>query len=658
MGWWEDLRPGGQRPAFTVRVHVYALQHAPCLMPGPRATPATWQCCGGTPASRPGRFTRTQIGITAWLQIACAVNFRQLGHVLTDAARAPAPHLVRQGVVRQLVAELHSRRQLLSLKLLSDVTSSLLVLLPALHAAKQPPLITPQQAADLAAVLPTQTAATLRIDRLASALVPVCQAYDAMLQLLKATTPASNTKARARLVLPLQASLNASVLGHEDAPKVIRQADMATLALAAQVAVRYQLAGGTAVPHSFLDAVQRRVDQLVAAAGGGAAAAAVEATEEAGSQAGASSRESGSKGEAAKGGRGGPGGRSGGDGGRGKGRGRGKSDEGARSSAAPGAGVKGGGDGGDDLAAPLDVKSLALILVTVCRALTAGATAQQGVKVKAGDGEEKGDPLTEALLAAIKIPNTSPAPKAPPVAKGKEKGKEKDKAVEGKGDKGVRAWLVRNAVAVMRCDGGEAAAQQHEALRQKLRAAEDRLAQLSPQFEAVAKQRRAAKRLHKQQLGAESEEADGGSGSDGGSGRDERAVGEDGKGRKVVAGGRAAGKEEADGEADEGGAGGGLAAEWKQLLRQQVKFRNEVAEIKEELRALGPMPGAPLDRALLVLMAKEVAVVAREVAGGGVGPLLEQLVVQRRKEMSAQELVAVGCGAGCGVWDLGKHDCG
>ncbi len=209
--------------------------------------------------------------------------------------------------MRSLVSELHGLRETLTLEHLSAVASSLVVLLPLLEAhggeaaaEVQGALVTeaeaqedghevqgeqprsscsPQQARELVAALPELVAGIVSRQELSAVLVPVCQAYGSMLQLLQLThadVQRQQPDALTHDVKALHASLSRTVLC---APRLARQlghVGMADLDAAVQVAVQYRFAlpaGILSVPASFWEAVRKRVDELTWAAREGAAVA-------------------------------------------------------------------------------------------------------------------------------------------------------------------------------------------------------------------------------------------------------------------------------------------------------------------------------------------------------------------------------------------------
>ncbi len=209
--------------------------------------------------------------------------------------------------MRSLVSELHGLRETLSLEHLTAVASSLVVLLPLLEAhsgevaweAQGAPAMeadgrdgqevvqgeqprsscSPQQARELVAALPELVAGIVSRQELSAVLVPVCQAYGSMLQLLQLThadVQRQQPDALTHDVKALHASLSRTVLC---APRLARQlghVGMADLDAAVQVAVQYRFAlpaGILSVPASFWEAVRKRVDELVWAAREGAAVA-------------------------------------------------------------------------------------------------------------------------------------------------------------------------------------------------------------------------------------------------------------------------------------------------------------------------------------------------------------------------------------------------
>ncbi len=213
--------------------------------------------------------------------------------------------------MRSLVSELHGVRETLTLEHLSAVASSLVVLLPLLEAhggeaaagvqdasvtdlegqrggqevQEEQPRCTcsPQQARGLAAALPELVQGIVSRQELPAVMVPVCQAYSSVLQLVQLThtdphgkQPGTLTLEGAKEVFALHASLSGTVLC---APRLARQlghVGMADVGAAVQVAVQYRFAlpaGLPSVPASFWEAVRKRVDELVWAARGGAAMA-------------------------------------------------------------------------------------------------------------------------------------------------------------------------------------------------------------------------------------------------------------------------------------------------------------------------------------------------------------------------------------------------
>lgn len=205
-----------------------------------------------------------------------------------------------QALVRSLVVELHDLREALTLEQLSAVASSLVVLLPLLGAhsgeaaagmqgvpamaadgqdgqeaqAEQISCTcSPQQARKLAAALPQLVEGIMSRQELPAVLVPVCQAYGSVLQLVQLThtdpqgrLPGALTQQVAEEVEALHASLSRTVLC---APRLSRQLGhvaMADLGAAVQVAVQYRFAvssGTLPVPPSFWEAVRKRVDELL-----------------------------------------------------------------------------------------------------------------------------------------------------------------------------------------------------------------------------------------------------------------------------------------------------------------------------------------------------------------------------------------------------------
>ncbi len=216
--------------------------------------------------------------------------------------------LILQVFVRSLVWELHDLREALTLEQLFAVASSLVVLLPLLgahggepagqaqHASSADPegqegeqvaegeqlrcICSPQQARELAAVLPQLAMEAVSRQELPAILVPVCQAYGCMLQLLQLTHTDPQhqhlTLEGAKDVAALHVTLSRTVLCAPRLAKQLGHVDMADLNAAVQVAVLCRLAipeNFLAVPSSFWEAVRKRVDELVWAASEGAVVA-------------------------------------------------------------------------------------------------------------------------------------------------------------------------------------------------------------------------------------------------------------------------------------------------------------------------------------------------------------------------------------------------